>query len=90
MSKTNPFTEEGTCVHCECYKDNECTQSAHCAIHEDPVTSDTEVDDEEVQCVDCKRTVCLYSEEIYHRYDHDTLRTLWICNRCVRKGLKND
>ncbi|MHA2265782.1 MAG: hypothetical protein ACXAEN_25610 [Candidatus Thorarchaeota archaeon] len=43
------------------------------------------VDDEEVQCVECKRTVDLYAEEVYHKYvkrEHLTPHLEWVCKQC--------
>jgi hypothetical protein len=65
-----------------------CNGVCDCACHwpeEDTITSDTEIDDEEVQCSKCKRTVNLYGEEIYHEYQDGGHYLVWICNRCFRK-----
>jgi len=64
-----------------------CDDVCGCACHrsdEPVVTSDTEIDEEEVRCAMCDRTVCLYGEEIYHRYTTECME--YICRVCAQKG----
>ena len=72
-----PLTEGGAPISLKCAK-QQCSHTEEC------ITSDTEVDDEEVRCGKCGRTVCLYSEEIYHEYQLDEMN--YLCRQCVDTG----